>query len=59
MYIYYIQMKRIMKCEIDKLIKKDFIYLFIYLLLTIYASYAHMYLASIRPVYRTLELGLN
>ena len=30
MYIYYIQMKRIMKCEIDKLIKKDFSYLFIY-----------------------------
>ena len=52
-------MKRIMKCEIDKLIKKDFSYLFIYLLLTIYTSYAHMYLASIRPVYRTLELGLN
>ena len=52
-------MKRIMKCEIDKLIKKGFSYLVVYLLLTIYASYAHMYLASIRPVYRTLELGLN
>ena len=40
-------MKRIMKCEIEKLIKKDFSYLFIYLFIIDYLCIICSYVFSV------------